>query len=484
MTLRNRISGILAAVLALSLLSSCESTARSEPKPVDLIITGAIVVHPEKDDEPAVEDIVVRDGKIVAVGPEAGKRFASKDVYDARGKFVIPGLADMHSHFGDGILAPEEDDTKQVLARHLYFGNTTILNLGSSQAWPERIDALRAAMESGKLQGPRLLAVGSLITVPGSHPVATIYSPSAQEKIAEIVSAHKGDGPIDLAPFRATTLVRSADDVRQEVKRVAEWGADAIKLIVESGPGPFGNDHPRITPEMIRAAAETAKPYGIPVLCHVSSMDELEDCLANGAKGIVHGVTDDRDEFPEDLEARMKKAGFVEIPTAAMFDGWHRYTKDPSLLDSEMLKPVLSESEKGWLKSPGMLEGLAIDDDWAEKYIGRLGRHLKEYADSGGLVVAGTDTGNPYRIAGFALHEEIAFYVKHGFTPRQALRTATVNAAMLVGDENKWGSIRPGLAADILILDKNPLEDIANTLTIAEVVKAGKVVDRGALPLR
>lgn len=474
----------LPSLFSLFLLLSCGSGPASNAESADLIISGATVIRPSLDADPKIEDIAIRDGQIIGVGEDLGRRYKAKSVYDAKGRFVIPGLADMHSHFGNGILAPGEDDTEQVLARHLYFGNTTILNLGSSQAWPKRIDELRKRMSAGRLEGPRLLAVGSLITVPGSHPVATIYGKEVQEKIAGIVKDHKGTGPIDLAPLRATTLVRSADDLRQEVKRVAEWGADAIKLTVESGPGPFGNDHPRITPEMIRAAAETAKPYGIPVLCHVTSMDELEDCLANGANGIVHGVVDDRHEFPDDLEARMKGAGFVEIPTAAMFDGWHRYTKDPSLLDSALLKPVLSDAELGWLKSPGMLKSMSMDDDWAEKYIGRLGTHLKIYADAGGMVVAGTDTGNPYRIAGYSLHEEIAFYVKYGLTPMEALRTATVNAAALVGDENEWGSIKPGLAADMLILDKNPLDDISNTLAIADVIKGGKVVDRDALPLK
>ncbi|HUF05494.1 MAG TPA: amidohydrolase family protein [Aridibacter sp.] len=463
---------------------SCGDQRVEQKEAADLAITGAIVVHPDSEKAPKVEDIVVREGKIVAVGPGVAKRYDPKQIYDARGKFIIPGLADMHSHFGNGILEPEADDTKQVLARHLYFGNTTILNLGSSQAWPTRIDALRSDLGSGKIQGPRLLAVGSLMTIPGSHPVATISSPPVQKKIEEIVSKDDGEGPIDLAPFRAITLVRDADDVTEEVRRVAEWGADAIKLTVESGPGRFGDDHPQMSPEMIRAAADAAKPYGIPVLCHVSSMDELEACLGNGANGIVHGVTDDRDQFPDDLEAGMKEEGFVEIPTAAMFDGWYRYTKDPSLLDSEYLKPVLSEGELGWLKSPGMIESFSIDDDWADENIGRLGRHLKKFGDSGGTIVAGTDTGNPYRIAGFALHEEIAFYVKHGLTPKEALKTATVNAARLVGDENEWGRIRNGLAADLVILNRNPLEDIANTLSIAEVIKAGKLVDRSSLPLR
>ncbi|REJ77268.1 MAG: hypothetical protein DWQ47_12825 [Acidobacteria bacterium] len=479
---RNFFAALLVATSTLLMLG-CEAGSRLKKEQADLVITGATVIHPEKDDEAIVEDIVIKDGRILAVGPDVGGRFESKEFYDARGKFIIPGLADMHSHFGNGILAPEEDDTNQVLARHLYFGNTTILNLGSFQAWPKRIDQLRSEMESGDVQGPRLLAVGSLMTMPGSHPVATIYSPPLQKKIEEIVAEDDGEGPIDLSPLRATTLVRDADDVSEEVKRVGEWGADAIKITVESGPELFGDDHPQMTPEMIRAAADAAKPFGIPVLCHVSSMDELEACLANGAKGIVHGVTDNTEVFPDDIESSMTSSGFVQIPTAGMFDGWRRYTADVTLLDNDILKPVLSDSERAWLKSAQMVEDFSSDAEW-DAAVERLGEHLKRFHDLGGMIVAGTDTGNPYRIAGLSLHEEIAFYVRYGLTPREALKTATINAATLVGAEKEWGTIRNGHAADLLILNRNPLDDIANTAAIADVIKAGKLVDREALPLR
>ena len=159
---------LISAVLAVVLMSSCEQPGKQDAASADLVIVGASVIHPDSDKPPQVEDIVISDGRIVAVGPGAASGYDSKETVDARGKFIIPGLADMHSHFGNGILGPDKDDTKQVLARHLYFGNTTILNLGSSQAWPKRIDELRADMESGKIQGPRLLAVGSLMTMSGS----------------------------------------------------------------------------------------------------------------------------------------------------------------------------------------------------------------------------------------------------------------------------------------------------------------------------
>ncbi len=477
------------AFLCTAFAAACSAQTPGEPAtqraPADLIVAGGLVVHPESEAPPSIEDIVVADGRIVAVGAGLAERYAATATYDASGRTIIPGLADMHSHFGNGILQGDADDTAQVLGRHLYFGNTTILNLGSAQAWPERIDALRADMAAGDLAGPRLLAVGSLMTMPGSHPTTTIYSPELQKEIADLLSRIRTEGPIDLAPLRATTLVWSPKNIIAEVNRVGAWGADAIKITVESGPDEFGDDHPQMPPDLIAAAAEAAKTYDIPVLCHISSLDEVEDCLANGASGIVHALTPEADDtLPDDLEQRMADARFTIIPTAAMFDGWGRYGDDPALLDQPALAGVLSESEKGWFSAPQMREMFGGSPEWTVT-LDRMAAHLKKFHDLGGVIVAGTDTGNPYRFAGFALHEELAFYVeKVGLTPREALATATLNAARLVGDEDKWGAIREGLAADLLILEKSPLDDINNTLTIADVVKGGRVVDRAALPLR
>ncbi len=125
---------------------------------VDLLVDDGQVIDPSSCGPPALEDIAVDDGIILAIGTGLERRYAPRRVLDARGQYVIPGLADMHTHFGTGVRGPEEDDTTPVLARLLDYGVTTTLNLGSFEARPGRIDALRAAMRAGTLHGPRLLA--------------------------------------------------------------------------------------------------------------------------------------------------------------------------------------------------------------------------------------------------------------------------------------------------------------------------------------
>ena len=471
------------SILALAVVTLAAACAGPHTKePIDLLVVDGAVIDPASNMTGSVADIAVRDGVILAVGQGLREKYAPARLVDARGEYVIPGLADMHSHFGTGVRPPDEDDTTPVLARFLYYGVTTTLNLGSFQAWPARIDALRAAMEQGELEGPRLLAVGALITVPGSHPTTTIYPPPLQAKIAEIVEAAPDGTPIDLAPEtgRATTLVRTVEEMRAEVRRLGDWGADAIKIVVDSGPGGFGADHPQMPPELIAAAVRAARAYGIPVLCHVSAADELDACLDNGAAGVVHAVTSG---VPHGIEKRMAEAGMALVPTASMFEGWVRYPANPSLLDDPFLAETLTPAERQWLGGPEML-AIFAPDPAHEQELASLRAHLVAARDAGVLLVAGTDVGNPYRFPGHSVHEELAFYVSAGLTPLEALASATINAARLVGDEDEWGSIRPGLAADLVVLGANPLEDIANTRKIRHVIRAGREVDRSALPVR
>jgi imidazolonepropionase-like amidohydrolase len=447
---------------------------------IDLLVAGGTVINPPATVR--VADIAVNRNKIVAVGTNLRERYDAAQVIDVAGGYVIPGLADMHTHFGTGIRPPHEDDSVPVLARFLYYGVTTVLNLGSFQAWPERIDALRTQMERGILQGPRLLAVGALLTVPGSHPTTTIYSKALQDQIAAIVAAAPARGPIDLArkTRRATMLVRTAEDMRVEVRRLGTWGADAIKIVVESGPAPFGQ-HPRMSPQLIAAAVEAARPYGMPVLCHVSSIDALEECLDNGAAGVAHAVTGPG--LPQGIEARMASAGMALIPTASLFEGWVKYPSNPSRLDDSFLRETLTAPERAALGSKEMIAAFAPDPA-RERELVSLRAHLKTARDAYVLIVAGTEVGNPYRFPGFGLHKELAFYVSAGLTPGEALATATVNAAHLLGNQDEWGTIREGLAADLVVLNANPLDNIRNTRTIRHVVQGGHLVNRAALPVQ
>lgn len=473
--------GIRRVILGIGVAALVTVGPQTAQRPqVDLILRGGLLIDPDSALPPVRADVAIDAGRILRIGAQLDRTYDANSIVDVR--FVMPGLADMHSHFGTGARPPAVDDTEVTLARFLYYGVTTTLNLGSFEAGPSKIDDLRAAMERGTLAGPRLLATGALITVPGSHPTTTIYSEDVRNDIARRV-AQQPAGAIDLwkDTRRATTLVRTADQMRAEVRRLGDWGADAIKVIVESGPPEFGDDHPQMPPALVAAAVEAARPFGMPVLCHVSSADELEVCVEQGGAGAVHAVLDPVD-LPRGLVRRMAETGFTLIPTLTLYEGWARYPDDPALLDDPFLAPVFGPVEKGILASDA-IRSLFDVDVWRSR-VPPIAAHVADAHRTGVRIVAGTDVGNPYRVAGHSLHEELEAYVRAGLSPRAALATATSAAARLVGDEHEWGGIREGLSADLLALDANPLEDIRNTRAIAYVVRAGTVVDRQALPVR
>jgi imidazolonepropionase-like amidohydrolase len=275
-------------------------------------------------------------------------------VVDARNGRVMPGLADMHVHFGTGGLGPTDAERlDRVLRQFVVYGVTTVLNLGATHGTSDAIHRLRAGIDAGTLIGPTIYASGGLITLPGSHPVGTIMFPPERH---------------DLQAYDWTTrgvfIVDSPKDMRTTVDRRAVGGADAVKVVIESGPPPFGDTHPQMPPAMVTAAAEAAHARGLPLLAHASSIDELEVALDAGVDGIVHLVR--HPATPDDaLFARMRAAGVWYIPTMSIHvwpDVWgvpaDQFTEsflregvDPSaiasLLDSPML-PRAPAGEEDW----------------------------------------------------------------------------------------------------------------------------------------
>lgn len=166
-----RIPGML---LGLALLTGC---AHSTPGPeADLVIIGATLIDGSGAPPQQGTTIVVDDGRIVAVGPEGETDMPdARRVIDAAGKYVVPGFADMHVHFGSGGLERVENTTADRLLRQfLFYGVTTVFSVGASGGDAASIGALRSRVASGDVTAPHIYATGSMLTLPGSHPVATI----------------------------------------------------------------------------------------------------------------------------------------------------------------------------------------------------------------------------------------------------------------------------------------------------------------------
>lgn len=462
----------------------------------DLVITGVTLIDGTGSSPRSGTTIVVRDGRIAAVTPDREVRVpAGIRTIEASGKYVIPGLADMHVHFGLGSpVGGREGLPDEVLARELYYGVTTILQLGGSGGSTDSILALRERRASGALQAPSIYGTGGHLTLHGTHPIYTIFPPSVREAADALAAATPLSDPVDLYTLGiGLSFVRSEEAAREAVRERAEGGMHAIKITVESGPTTFGDDHPQMPVEMIRAIVDEATLYGLPVFAHVSSLDELEAALEGGAAGAVHAVWDH--PLPDTaLADRMAAAGFALVPTLSLYDGTIslRYVDEPMDLSDPFLRETVSEDEVSALTDPGFVArfrraGVAIDQpgiDRAEAFRRRLGHvlaNVRMLHDRGVLVALGTDTGNPYVFPGYSVHHELELLVRAGLTPIEALEAATKRAAEMIGADAEFGTVEPGKRADLLILEANPLEDIRNTRSVEVVISEGRVVDRDAL---
>lgn len=467
------------AFAVLAFVSGC--TREPAPKQAaDLAITNATVIDPGTSAVLTNADIIVKDGRIVAVGEKSAGAFASRRTIDASGKYIVPAFTDMHMHWGNGTFAEDANLVETTLARSLYYGVTRILNMGANRAAPAEINELRRKLADGTLQGPKIYAVGSLMTVPGSHPTTTIFPPPIQKQIADTVAAAPPEGPIDLMPLRAITLLRSPDDARTEVKRLAAWGANAVKITIESGPGPYGDNHPQMPEDVVRAVVEEAHAAKIPVIAHISSRDELEVCLRTGVDAAAHASIGG--PFDDALHRQMGGQKFFYVATLDLYDGFVNWSSDLSRMDDPFLRETLTEAQAASMQVAPQI--FARERDFIGPEMPKLSAHVRDAQKSGTILLTGTDTGNPFAFPGYGVHQELRLMVEAGVAPMDALAAATINPARFFKEENQWGSIAAGQAADLLVLDADPVADIMNTRRIANLIQGGHVVDRSALRIR
>jgi imidazolonepropionase-like amidohydrolase len=450
-------------------------TMMGQPRPTlaqngNLAIANATLIDGTGAAARANVTILIRDGRIARV-IDADKAVVPDGtrVIDATGKFVIPGLADMHVHFGTGGLLPFDSLTvDRVLRQFLFYGVTTIFNVGATGGSLEDVLHLRALQAERRLPGPRIYATGGLLTVPGSHPIATIMDLPEGADSATYDWSRRG-----------VWVVRTPDDVRQTVRRLAAAGMDGIKIVIESGPKAFGDDHPQMPPDVVAAAVEEATLHGLPVFAHATSLDELEEAVAYHVHGVMH-LVDDPEAPGGKLLAVMAKESVYCVPTLSLFI-WAGTWGAPSqiLTDPFLRSGVEARVIKSLVESPLAPKQPPSRDEWAWRR-GLLGA-LKSVHDAGVPIVGGSDTGNPFVFPGYSMHQELELMVEAGLTPMEALVSATRRAAEMVKAGDTFGTVEPGKRADLLILGSDPLEDIRNTRTLEVVMHGGEIVDRSLL---
>jgi imidazolonepropionase-like amidohydrolase len=429
-----------------------------------LVVRGATVIDGNGGAPKRNVDIVVRDDRILAIGPRQQLPSGAAEI-EARGAWVVPGLIDVHVHLDAPMVFQISDEERARVLAHtpkafLYNGVTTILNVSSPPEW---IFDLRTRQREGRLLAPRIFATGRSITPDGGW------------------GSRHGGALTDAASARAV------------VKGFIDLGADAIKVIIEDGLGRSGT-YKEMSDEMLRAAADEAARAKTPIVVHALNLEEYRRALSIGPRAIVHGL---EDPIPsgDSLVADLVKGNVFVAPTLSLWESFNSFERHPQRFDDPVLHgsvlPFLLSSmrqaEYRAVEKKRFLDVARMDAyTWADARMNTFMANTKAMHRAGVKVAVGTDAGGPvgYNFQGYNTIREMELLVDAGLSPMDVMVAATRTGAELIGIADRVGTLAPGKLADFLVLEADPLADIRNLRRMRTVVLGGVAHPRSAFDAR
>ena len=467
---RHTILTFLARFGAFSVLLTSTALAQRGPSPSPpIVLRGVTIVDVEArhPDQALKKDqtVLITGTRITAVGPRI-RIPPGATILDAKGKFAIPGLWDMHVHIAD----------PSYFAMFIANGVTGVRDMGGAAAHAndgcesivaDSLFAWRTRIQSGRMIGPRVLISGPAVS---------------------------GTGGTTSLP------VRTRDEARRAVDSLRSLRVDFVKV------------YEKIPLDAYRALLEEAAKAHLPVAGHVPvETITLAQAAKAGQRSIEHVrdhlltcFTRDRNELMRFFQADQWSASDIEWGLArhgecgaATAEFRKRSTWLVPTLSVERAKVAVEETRFFGDPARALLPR-SVQDGFAKYRSAKLAQPSSERASEhlwwktqerlvadmnhrGVGMLAGTDAACQGGIPGVSLHEELRLMVESGLTPFEALKTATINPAKYQGATDKLGAIRSGYSADLVILDRNPLDDISNTKTIHSVVAGGRLLRRSEL---
>jgi imidazolonepropionase-like amidohydrolase len=391
--------------------------------------------------------VLIENGRIARVSTEPIQTPSGAQRIDGRGKYLIPGLMDMHVHLRGGRGGGGADD--QVGIRHLqsylYAGVTSIYDAGNA---PEFILSLRDRERSGRIVSPRIFATGGIVTFPGSH------------------GSGEGATLVDSWPAAIPKLdahIAQTPDVLKVTYEERGWG---IRPLI-----------PRLPWELMQKIVQYYNDRGIRTTAHTSSELQAREAIAAGIDTLAHPVI--QGPVTDAFVHLMATKGIPMVSTLTIGEGYSRLADDPGFLDQPLYRAVIEPEEIQRLKTEESAR--QRENRWAAwmKLMTPVCQdNLRKIHEGGGIIALGTDQS-----IGPAVHREMELLVAGGISPLEVITIATRNAAIYLGREREMGTVEPGKLADLVLLDGDPLVDINNAKLIHTVIKDGQVIDRSKLDL-
>jgi imidazolonepropionase-like amidohydrolase len=428
-----------------------------------------------------LRDQVVRISgeSIVAVVPAASARIPKGTrVVDARGKFLIPGLWDMHSHLLGGIPPGCPELTFPLTVAH---GVTGVREVA---AFLDYVFAWREEVESGRMVGPRIVGTDRLIDgMPPLHPgIATIARTPADARLTvDIMSRRGADFVKAYENLSRDAFFALVDQAKKDGLPVVAHVPLAVLAGEASDAGVRSFEHLRNIEFACSREADTLLAE------RIAALEAGSGRIGGDLRTEIHTAKRTRalDTYdPERCTALLRKFaanGTWQTPTLYLNI---REVRRPDLREDmrEALRWVPAPNRADWEVWTKRVSGMKPEEaaairrfaDWQIQLV----RHMNE--ERVGLL-AGTDVPARWTVPGFALHDELAALVEAGLTPLESLRTATLNPARYFEKVGEFGAVAPGMVADLVLIDGDPLADIRNARRISAVVANGRYLDRPTL---